>query len=232
MRPFWRRPLCVALGLVLWFSCAVHAGGLSILPTRIDLGAGRGVQSVLITNTSAHAVTVETQVMVWPEDAPGQQANDIVVTPAVLTLPPNQRMRVRIGLLRPVGGDIERAYRLYITELMAPASLQGAGIGVRLRIGIPLFVAPPQPQAQPLQWSAYREANAWFLKVRNEGNVHALATKPVLLSADGPSAIPLPSSYVMANSSLTVAITGSVTSGTRVRWLDGDTERESALALP
>jgi P pilus assembly chaperone PapD len=116
VRPLlWLRPgraIRHALGLVWLMGLSAWAGGLSVLPTRLDLGANKGLQSVLITNISAQAVTVETQVLVWPEGAAGQQANDIVVTPAVLTLPPNQRMRVRVGLLRPAGGDVERAYRL------------------------------------------------------------------------------------------------------------------------
>lgn len=208
------------------------AGGLTVLPTRVDFGANRGVQSVLITNTSAQTVTVETEVQVWPEGAPGQLANDVVVTPAVVTLPPNQRMRLRIGLLRPASTDTERAYRLYLTELTAPAPLQAAGIGVRLRIGIPVFVAPTQAQPQALQWSARQEADGWSLTARNPGNTHKRAVRLVLSGADGSRRIEPPSNYVLARSSLVIPLQERVPPGTRVRWLEGDDERESPVLQP
>lgn len=215
---------------VLLLAGPARAGGLSVLPTRVDLAADRGVQSVLLTNTSEQTVTVETQVLVWPAGATGQLANDIVVTPAVVTLPPNQRMRVRIGLLRPGGGEVERAYRLYFTELPAPAPLQGAGVGVRLSVGIPLFVAPDRASAQPLSWSAQQTAEGWRLVARNDGNVHARLAFPALQGIAG--TLPMSSPYVLARSSLAFPLPGRPSPGSRVRWRDGDDERDSAVALP
>jgi fimbrial chaperone protein len=212
--------------------CPAWAGGLSVLPTRIDLGSGRAVQSVLLTNTSAQTVTVETQVLVWPEGANGQLANDIVVTPAVVTLPPNQRMRVRIGLLRASASDVERAYRLYFTELPAPAALQGAGIGVRLRVGIPVFLAATRVQPEALQWSAQQGPDGWTLEARNGGNVHTRIGRPALLRDGQTAPLDLPSPYVLARSMLRMPLGEGVVPGTRIRWLDGDDERESAVALP
>lgn len=229
MRQCLRR-LCAAavwmLGLPLW------AGGLTILPTRIDFAAGRGVQSVLLTNTSAETVTVETQMVVWPEGAAGQLANDVVVTPAVVTLPPSQRVRLRIGLLRPTPSTTERAYRLYLTELSAPSPLQGAGIGVRLRIGIPVFVHPTQIQAEPLQWSMQPNDAGWQLVARNGGNVHTRIAQVQLVGPVEPLRVALPSHYVLARSELGIPLAAAVPSAMRVRWMEGDNERESALVAP
>jgi fimbrial chaperone protein len=224
--------------LLLWvvagWACSlqVWAGGLTILPTRIDFAPGRGVQSVLLTNTSAQTVTVETQVLVWPEGAMGQLANDVVVTPAVVTLPPNQRVRLRIGLLRPTTSPTERAYRLYFTELTAPAPLQGAGIGVRLRIGIPVFVPPAQVQTQALQWSAHQDTEGWWLTARNDGNVHTRIAQVRLVGVEAQRRIELPGNYVLAHSNLGIPLPGSVASDMRVRWMEGEDEREAALVAP
>jgi P pilus assembly chaperone PapD len=212
---------------------AASAGGLSVLPTRLDMGQDRGVQSVLLTNTSAQTVTVETQVMVWPEGAAGQLATDIVVNPAVITLPPNQRMRVRVGLLRAGGGDVERAYRLYFTELPAPSPLQGAGIGVRLRVGIPVFVAPTQAQPQALHWSASASPQGWQIEAHNPGNVHVRITSPAIVLDGQSQALLAPSPYVLARAGLKIPVGAQWPAGARVRWTDGDSERESAvLAAP
>jgi len=242
-RAGWPARLAARAGLaglvVLGAAVPARAGGFSVLPTLVQLGEARGVQSVLLTNTSAQTMTVESQVAVWPEAAPDQQASDVVVTPAVVTLPPGQRMRVRIGLLRPGSGQAERAYRLYFTELPAPAPLQGAGIGVRLRIGIPVFATPQQARAQPLRWQLVRlrgteadpDADGWWLEARNPGNVHARLAAPMLV--DGPHRTPMdaPSLYVLAGNTLRLKLPGgsAPATGARVQWQDGDDVRNSAV---
>lgn len=204
------------------------AGGISVMPTRIDFAAGRGVQSVLVTNTSAQTITLETQVMVWPQGAPGQLENDVVVSPAVVTLPPDQRIRLRIGLVRPQESNIERSYRLYFTELSAPAGLQGAGIGVRLRIGVPIFVEPLQPRAAPLRWAFRQGAQGMELVAHNDGNVHSRITQ--LKVADAADPLPLPSTYVLAGSTLAVPLTRAPNqSVTRIRWQEGESTHEDTL---
>jgi fimbrial chaperone protein len=208
------------------------AGGLSILPTRLDFTAGRGVQSVLLTNTSAQTVSVETEVLARPDGAPGQQASDLVVTPAVVTLPPNQRVRLRVGLLRPSDPEREQAYRLYFTELPAPSPVLGAGIGVRLRVGIPVFVAPQTARPQPLRWTASEGQEGWQLELHNDGNVHARVSRAVLM-VDG-QAVPIEvnNPYLLARTRQTYPWPAAVKPGSRVRWLEGSDERESGVALP
>ncbi len=213
------------------------AGGFSVLPTRVTLAAERAVQSVMLTNTSAQTVTVESQVVVWPEGADGQLAADVVVTPAVVTLPPGQRVRVRIGLLRGGDGAAERAYRIYFTELPAPAPLQGAGIGVRLRVGIPVFVVPLLAQPQPLQWRALHGNEGWQLEAHNPGNVHARMAEPALVAAGQTQRLESPSPYVLAGAVLRMALPAGAAppqpvQNLRLRWMDGDDARDSAVALP
>lgn len=236
--PRWSLPTMPAIALALALlvpPLPVLAGGFSILPTRLQMSADNGVQSVLLTNTSGAAVTLESQVIVWSEGDTAQQANDVVVSPAVVTLPPGQRMRVRIGLLRSGAGQQERAYRLYFTELLPPAPLQGAGIGVRLRVGIPLFVAPRRPAPAALVWTVARDGDAWQLRAQNPGNVHTRATDVVLVHPNGNDGLELTSSYVLAGAttriSLPVAPVQPVSmNGWRVRWKEGDDVRDAAVA--
>lgn len=226
--------------LLLLCGAAAQAGGFSVLPTRVQLSGERGVQSILLTNTSSQTMTVETEVQVWPEDASGQQGSDVVVTPAVLTLPPGQRMRVRIGLLRAGDGKAERAYRLYFTELPAPAPLQAAGIGVRLRIGVPVFVAPRQPQPLPLQWQLHAGSEGLEIEAHNPGNVHARIAEPTLVAGAQTAPLAVARPYVLAGARVRVPLPAPLASlnppaagvALRVRWMDGDDARDSALALP
>ncbi|MFY9513394.1 MAG: fimbria/pilus periplasmic chaperone [Rubrivivax sp.] len=218
----------VLLWLSLLASVPAAAGGFSILPTRLQLGSERSVQSVVLTNSGAQTVVIESQVRVWPEGADGQLANDLVVSPAVVTLPPGERMRVRVGLLRPGATASERAYRLYFTELPSPSPLQGAGIGVRLRIGIPVFVAPQQPRPQALHWQLDSDADGDFLRVRNDGNLHWRVAEPaLLLDGDKPLPLAMAAPYVLAGTVLRVPLPAGLrlAAGQRVRWMDGDDVR-------
>lgn len=204
------------------------SGGFSILPTRVALGSERAVQSVVLTNNGDQTVVLESQVQVWPEGAAGQRVDDLVVSPAVLTLPPGERVRVRIGLLRPSAGAAERAYRLYFTELPTASPLQSAGIGVRLRIGIPVFVAPQQPAPQPLRWEFGSDADGAYLRVSNQGNLHWRVAEPaLLLDGAAPVALPLPMPYVLAGTALRLPLPDGtpVAAGLHVRWRDGDDVR-------
>lgn len=213
-----------------------QAGGFSVLPTRIQFSAERGVQSVLLTNTSAQTVSVESQVLVWPEGAPGQLASDVVVTPAVVTLPPGQRMRVRVGLLRAGDGKAERAYRLYFTELPAPTPLQGAGIGVRLQLGLPVFVAPRERQPQALQWRRLPQregSDVPLLEVFNPGNVHANLVQARVASGADQWPLNLTGLYVLAGLRLQVSLPQELAARNeawQVRWMDGEDAREAAVA--
>jgi fimbrial chaperone protein len=217
---------------------SASAGGFSVMPTRLQLAAERAVQSVLLTNTSSQTIVVESQVLVWPEGSTGQLASDVIVSPAVVTLPPGQRMRVRIGLLRAGSGESERAYRLYFTELPAPSPLQAAGIGVRLRVGIPVFVPPLQARPMPPRWLARQAADGWQLEAHNPGNVHLRLAEPTLLDGAAATRLELPSPYLLAGATLRLALPPGqplpAATATRwnVRWMDGDDVRDAAVALP
>ena len=224
--------LCLATGLALGAAAGAAAGTLSVMPTRVDFAADRAVQSLLLTNMSGETVTVEAQVVVWPDDAAGQQANDVVVTPAVVTLPPNQRARVRIGLLRRSGSEVERAYRVYFTELPAPASGKNNGISVRLRIGIPIFIAPVEAQPAALAWSAREVDSGWQLEVSNRGNVHARLGEATLATGTYSEPLKLPAPYVLPGRKVAFPLMSRPGPGARVRWTEGGDAHESPVTLP
>lgn len=217
------------LAVSMWLSAtAAVAGGIAVMPTRVQFASGQGVQSVLLTNHGTQTVTIETHVMVWPEGAVGQRDGDVIVSPAVVTIAPTERVRVRVGLLRRGTGEAEAAYRLYFTELPSPTRRLQDGIGVRMQIGIPVFVAPDRAQAQPLHWSVHDTAGGRTLVVHNDGNVHKRLNSAQLEGA--PSALLPPTPYVLARSSLAIPLPpGLAAAGARVRWSEGDDVREGTV---
>ena len=182
-----------------WLACASasHAGGLSVSPMRLDFSASRGIGLITLTNTSRETLTIESEVVSWPDDAAGQTAKDVVVNPPITTIAPGERVRVRVGLVRRLPADVERGYRVYFTELPPPRAQDSLGVGVRLRLGIPVFVAAGSAQPRALDWSVGRDGEGMFLVARNAGNVHRKVLKVTTQQGNAAYAAAQVSPYVM-----------------------------------
>jgi len=194
--------------LTLLFATACQAGGLSVSPMRLNFSAERGIGVVTLTNTSRETLTIEAEVRPWPEDAALQSAKDLVVNPPISTLAPGEKVSVRVGLVRRLATDVERGYRVYFTELPLLRAQDAVGVGVRLRLGIPVFVAAANAQPRALEWSVRRDDDGMLFTASNAGNVHQRVLK--LSTQKGSVQYPAAQSspYVMPGSSTAFRIPG------------------------
>ena len=204
---------CVARALTTFVLMMVvagecRAGAMSVSPMRLEFDASRSIGAITITNTSRETVTFEAEAVVWPDDAAGQAASDVVVNPPVATIAPGARKTLRVGLVKRIAGDRERTYRVYVTELPAPRSADSTGIGVRLRLGIPVFVRADSPRELPMQWAAQRDGTTLTLTASNEGNVHQRVSALAVVRGDKQFAATQSSSYVLAGRSTIFRVEG------------------------
>lgn len=172
------------------------AGSFSISPLRADLSAGAQTSALTLRNQEATAVVVQAQAMLW-EQADGQDqltpTRDLLVSPAVFTLPGKGVQLVRVALRRPADAQRELSYRLILTEVPQQASPEFTGLNVALRLSLPVFVAPLAATAEPrLEWTAARNADgALSITTRNAGNGHARVINfSVAPAASSAAAIP------------------------------------------
>jgi fimbrial chaperone protein len=154
-----------------------HAGTFSISPLRVELSAGQATGVLTIRNRESAPVVVQAEVVLW-EQADGEDrltaTRDVLVSPAVFTLPADGAQLVRVALRQPQAGPRELSYRLILTEIPQPASAAFTGLNVALRISLPVFVAPTSAPAPLLEWSAARNADgALTVTAHNTGNAHA-----------------------------------------------------------
>jgi fimbrial chaperone protein len=155
-----------------------QAGSFSISPLRADLSAGAQTSALTLRNQEATPVVVQAEAVLW-EQADGQDrltpTRDVLVSPAVFTLPGNGSQLVRVALRRPADAQRELSYRLILTEVPQQASPDFNGLNVALRLSLPIFVAPLAATAEPrLEWTAARNADgALSITTRNVGNGHA-----------------------------------------------------------
>jgi len=154
-----------------------HAGTFSISPLRVELGAAVQTGVLTIRNQEATPVVVQADTRLW-EQVDGQEqlspTRDVLVSPAVFTIPANGSQIVRVALRRAPDAERELSYRLILTEVPQKANPDFTGLSVALRLSLPVFVAPSAPAQPQLDWKATRSADGRLaLAARNSGNAHA-----------------------------------------------------------
>jgi fimbrial chaperone protein len=167
----------------------VQAGTFGISPLRADLSARSQTGALTIRNQESAPVVVQAEVLLW-EQADGQDrlspTRDVLVSPAVFTIPGDGSQLVRVALRRPADAQRELSYRLILTEVPQQASPGFTGLNVALRLSLPVFVAPMTPADPRLEWSAARDAGGGLaITARNAGNAHARVLNFNVLPATG-----------------------------------------------
>ncbi len=112
-------------------------------PPRPFRGDARS--AALTVRNDDREVLVQAEVMLW-EQVDGEDrltpTRDLLVSPAVFTLPPNGSQLVRVALRNPPADTTrELSYRLILQEVPQPANPDFTGLQVTLRLSVPVFVA-------------------------------------------------------------------------------------------
>ena len=220
--------LAAAAALLLLGGQVGFAASLDVNPVRIDLaGPGRPTE-LHLTNTGTQALSVQVDTRQWSQDANG--ADELVDTklllavPPLFTVAPGERQIVRIGYLGEVSADDEKSFRIIVTELAPSDHNKGEpGLAMRLRLSIPVFVAPASGVAVPeIVVSDFSpQADRASLILRNVGNAHAKLSG-IDLRRDG-KWLPLPSEsvnlirYLLPNTQAEIAIPGDLRDLTALR---------------
>ncbi len=166
----------VALGMAVFISTAAQASGFGVAPIRLDFDRTSKTGLIEVSNDDTRPLSFQMKLFAWSQDAEGkdqyQPSNDLIFFPQIMSLKPKEKRPIRVGTKGPPAAS-ERAYRLFIEELPDPAETAAAKapqIAVRIRFGVPLFVAPAQPQIAGVIEDAKLAKGEIQLRVRNTGN--------------------------------------------------------------
>ena len=165
--------LCLAAGAVL--SAPAFATGLRVTPLRLDLSAAQNSAQLELTNFGSGPVPVQVSVASWSQ-AEGRDAytpsKDIFFAPPIVSVPPGGKTTVRFRLRGAAPTDTERAYRAYFQEVAPPQPKDQGGMSFRLRLGVPLFIAPARRVAPRLDIIDSVADGALALDLSNPGTAH------------------------------------------------------------
>jgi fimbrial chaperone protein len=174
--------------LALCSALVSYAGSFTANPIRLTVPAGANSTSLLLENTGDQPVLVQAELMAWSQQdgkdvlTPSQ---DLIVSPPIFKIATGASQTVRVGLLRPATGDRELTYRLFLQEVPPPRPLGEPGVGVALRLGLPVFVLPKGRVAPQLTWRVSPERDGLTLSLTNSGNAHVQARECKLYREDG-----------------------------------------------
>lgn len=204
------RPSSQAAYAAGWIACAcmlwsVYAAGASfeVNPVRLTLSAAQPVAAITVRNAGAQAASLHLQLMAWTQaDAADHYAatGELLATPPIFTLAPGAVQTVRVGLRRAVDPERELAYRLYLQEIPDAKAVDGTGLRIALRIGVPVFVPPRAPATPLLSWRAQRDADAIVFHARNTGKAHARIVELKFISG-AQTIAEAPAAYLLAGQS-------------------------------
>ncbi|HQR24090.1 MAG TPA: fimbria/pilus periplasmic chaperone [Steroidobacteraceae bacterium] len=168
------------------------AGSFSISPLRAELSQQATTAAITVRNMDAAPVIVQASTFAWsqPDGEDHLEATkDLLVSPAVFTIPPNGSQLVRVALRRDADPRRELAYRLTLQEVPPQAAPDFTGLTVALKLSLPVFVAANSPSPAQLDWSAARGADgAVVLGARNDGETHAKILNVTLTPLSGDAA--------------------------------------------
>lgn len=165
----------------LWLAApAADAAEFSVSPIRVEMPRGARSAAVSVGNEDQRPLRMQLRLMEWTQDGEGKdlyrESDELIYYPRMMTVPPQDKRLVRIGLRSPSGapaGAAERTYRLYIDEL--PALDEGApavsGVSFTIRFALPVFVPPVEPKLRGAIDSITLQDGKLRVAVSNPGNL-------------------------------------------------------------
>ncbi|HSP14433.1 MAG TPA: fimbria/pilus periplasmic chaperone [Thermoanaerobaculia bacterium] len=172
--------VCI-LGLLSWGAGDVQAASFTVTPVRIFLGAGSTSALLTVRNDSTEPIRFQISLRAWNQAADGDMqlsdTNDLVFFPALMELKPAEEKKVRVGSAFKAPVATERSYRIFFEELpppqvSTPATTSGLGAQVRVltKMGVPIFVQPPNPVVKGELANVSIANRTVSFDVRNVGN--------------------------------------------------------------
>jgi fimbrial chaperone protein len=164
---------------LIFFAQGAHAS-IDVSPVRLDLSDSQDKDVIHIGNRDETEKSYQVEVVAWSQTDERREVytptDALLAVPILFTLQPGEDQLVRVGMLQPADAEVERSYRVFITEIAAPPTdeVESAGIRMRIQVGIPVFVSPSEglPFATLDYVSSMRVDNNLFVRMRNGGNTH------------------------------------------------------------
>lgn len=205
----------LAVAIVAASAAPADALDFHVTPLVVHIRAGTNAQTITLQNTSTAPLRIHVAAFLWSQEGSAPEklepTDDVIFFPSLLTILPSESRAVRVGLMKPGTGAVERTYRVMLQELPALETALApntASIAVRLQLSIPVYAEPARPSAKPdVDGASVRGGKLSFRLFNNGGNTHFKVLKLAVSGVDnrGSSILSeeLQSPVILANGSHT-----------------------------
>ena len=166
----------------------------AVNPVRIDLSESHLVSAVRVTNQGPVDAVIQIESVSWSQNH-GENiytpTRELLVNPPIFNLPVGKSQIVRVGLIKALDSESEKAYRIFLQEVPNASDGEFTGLRVLLRIGVPVFFESPTASKPKLHWQVRIGKNPSQLRViaSNEGSKHVRISKLELFGSQHGSAL-------------------------------------------
>ena len=133
----------LAGALVLLAPAAWARGQLQAAPTLIELSPGATAGRMTLSNTGDAPVAAQVRVFAWSQvegEDRLETTSDVVISPAIVQIAPGASQVVRVVRLGTAPAQQDASYRVVVDELPGAKDAGQAGIQLRLRYVIPVYL--------------------------------------------------------------------------------------------
>jgi fimbrial chaperone protein len=151
---------------------AAHAGTVEVSPVTVTLQPGQTATTLSVVNHGTSRTAIQVRSFAWSQGPSSEDltpTNELVVSPPIFQLGPEETQTVRLLLRRPPQG-VESSYRLLLDEL--PVGSTPGVVQFALRLSLPLFALPAGQGMPNLSWHIAPGASGTELVVANHGTRH------------------------------------------------------------
>lgn len=224
--------MTLGLGLVPG-PARVRAQTLQVTPIQMEL-TGRTRNAILtLQNHGAEPMRFQVSAFGWQQGPRGEmqltRTKDVTFFPGLLTIAAGQKRNLRIAASAPVG-RVEKTYRVFVEQLPGAPGGTAATVRVLTRVGIPVYLEPPEP-ARSAELSPLRlEGGKISFVLRNTGNVRVRPEGIKLTGKDAGGAVVFEQSlsgwYVLAGGERIFELEAPRDGCGRVRTLSAEVQLE------
>ncbi|MDB5480000.1 MAG: putative pili assembly chaperone transrane protein [Caulobacteraceae bacterium] len=181
--------IALVVGLAL-AARALAGSGISVGPLSLEISPRSRVAVLEIGNYRSEPLDLQASVVDWRQENGEDRlapTEDVVVSPAITSVPPGKRQIFRLAFRGVPDPERERAFRVMVADVSAPATKPETEASVSFRVtnSVPLFVRPNMKVAPQLAIAAcHAPGHEACLEVRNTGAAHTRVRR-IAMSGSG-----------------------------------------------
>ena len=146
----------ILLACALGCPAFLQAAGLTISPVVIEIDSPRKAIAVTVTNNGDHAVTFQTDTMIWKQVNGVDQyepTSELLIAPPIVRVRPNASQTFRVTLRVPTSSPVERSYRVILEDISDELSSSGtASVAFKFTHNLPVMLAPTDKVFNAIRW--------------------------------------------------------------------------------